>query len=134
MARSINHGPILDQFYADLVGWRIKGVVPQAARVEDVHRCYIAWAQRNERPFVGNVAWFARHLSSRRLVMAARKRYADGAFIVGPCAIFFLDGPVRTRHGNAQDVIGRQVCEFRSQVDRYVEQCGVLQPLPEPVQ
>lgn len=119
MARTINHAGIIDQFFGALVGGRLQGVRPQAALAVDVHRLYLAWAQREDLPATPSAASFCRYISDRYGIKCARKRYAEGAFIVGPRSVLYLAGPVHSGYGQEPDNLGRQIADFRHQAELY---------------
>ena len=123
MSKLINHVPIIDQFFGDLCAGKIDGVRPQVARSADVHCLYKEWATRSGLPTC-SLPWLCRYLCNRYGIFLRQKHYAAGGFIVGPHSLMYLAGDVRTRPGLGQEVLGRQILEFRQQVDHYVERVG----------
>lgn len=119
MARTINHGLIVDQFLGELIGGKIPGVEARAVVATDLHRLYLAWTELQQLPRMDSVGWLTRFIESRHSILTARKRYANGAVIEGPHSVLYFGGPVSTRFGNAVDVLGGYVLGFRRQVDRY---------------
>lgn len=121
MARTINYGATVDQFFGELVAGRIQGVRPQAALAIDVFRLYQEWAVATDLPSTTSAAWLCRYIGSRHGVLQARKRYAAGAFVEGPHSVLFLAGALRSRYGMEVELLGRQIAEFRNQVNHYAD-------------
>lgn len=133
---AVNHVPIVTRFFGELTAGSIEGIRPMAALSQDVYNLYAEWATRAELPFTA-LHWVCRFLNGNYGIQIVRRRYADGAFIRGPHSIMFLAGRPLTRRVLTHDVIGRQVCQFRSDVTRYIERGDLLAPvqhLPEQVQ
>jgi len=136
MAKTINHAGIIDQFFGALVGGRIPGVRPQAALSVDVHRLYLAWTQLEDLPATPSAASFCRYISDRHQIQCARKRYAEGPFIVGPRSVLYLAGPVHSGYGQEPDILGRQIADFRHQAEAFGARVPVREqaaPVPERV-
>lgn len=125
MSRYINYGRIADQFYGALVAGVIQGVRPCAALTTDVHRLHWLWANRNELPATASPSWMRKYIASRHGVQVARKRYAEGGFILGPHSIMYMAGPIRAPFGMEVEILGRQVNDFKLMVEAY-EAAAVL--------
>lgn len=125
MAKTINHAVIIDQFFGALVGGGLQGVRPQAALAVDVHQLYLAWAEREDLPATPSTASFCRYISGRHNIKCARKRYAEGAFVLGPRSVLYLAGPVHSGYGQEPTNLGRQIAEFRHQAERYGKDVAV---------
>lgn len=115
----INHGPLVDQFYADLLRGNIAGIRPAPALMADVFRLYLAWARRNEVPAIGSSSFLARALIHRHQVLLARKRHAHGMYVYGPHSVLFLGGTQHFPPGREAEMLGEQVRHFAFLVDRY---------------
>lgn len=136
MARSINHGRIVDQFFGELVAGQIEGVRPCAALTNEVHRLYMCWAEKSQLPATASAPWMCRYIGSRHGVVVARKRYSAGAFILGPHSVMYLAGPIRVRYGMELEITGRQIADFKLMVDAFEARVAVPEhatPLREPV-
>lgn len=133
MSDSINHSPIIDQFFGALEGRSIQGVNPQVALTTDLYRLYVAWAARVDLPTVKSAPWLCRYLRGRHGIRVALKRYAAGPLIKGPHSVVYLAGPVSARYGMEPEILGRQILSFSSQVDAYMKQSS-LRDAEEPLQ
>lgn len=133
VSKKVDHAPIIDAFFGELVAGQLEGVRPQAALASDVHLGYKAWAQKRHLPATPANATFNRYITGRHGIKTMRKRYASGGFILGPHSILFLAGPVYAAYGTEPQELGRQVAAFREQIERFIRSTGVLEqaaPVP----
>ena len=120
VSKTIDHAPIIDQFFGELVAGHIQGVRPQTALSSDVHACYVAWAMSKHLPITPSTATLIRYIRNNHRIKTARKRYADGGFIVGPRSVLFLAGPIYAEFGTESQKIGQQIRSFREQAAGFI--------------